>query len=56
MPILCLGGFLSRRTCAASAFCGATHLDMKPWVAKRIENKAAKSHVAQKKVNDSNDN
>jgi hypothetical protein len=29
---------------------------MKPWAAKRIENKAAKSHVAQKKVNDSNDN
>jgi hypothetical protein len=25
---------------------------MKPWPAKRIENKAGKSHVAQKKVND----
>ena len=32
------------------AFCGTTHLDTKPWPAKRVENKAAKSHVAQKKV------
>ena len=30
----------------------AVPLTLKPWVAKRIENKAAKSHVAQKKVND----
>ena len=50
--ILCLGGFLSRRTCTAFAFCGTTHLNTKPWPAKRIENKAAKSHVAQKNVFD----
>ena len=52
VPNLCLRSFLSRRTCTAAAFCGATYLDMKPWAAKRIENKAGKSHVAQKKVTD----
>ena len=32
VPNLCFRSFLSRRTCTA-AFCGATHLDMKPWPA-----------------------
>ena len=52
LPNLCLRSFLSRRTCTAAAFCGTTYLDMKPCAAKRIENKAGKSHVAQKKVTD----
>ena len=39
VPNLCLRSLLSRRTCTASAFCGATHLDMKRWPLARLINK-----------------
>ena len=48
LPNLCLRSFLSRRTCTAAAFCGTTHLDMKPWPAWST----AESHVAQEQVFD----